>query len=248
MRSDMKKVVVERPRGQSWVPNRKFGARLRYVPDHDYEDEPKGVGISASYRDYGYGQKWFTDVLGPLERYLRSNVGRPWDKVYSEICAGLDKRKATGLHIFQHMEQFVEKNCYIGSDGKPYANPEGWDVRWFYVHPRTRLLCQAPARIGAHRRRRARLLTEDVKVLNLGNGRGYWKHDEIWYRVKLKYIFVDWRKRKESPAIWDIFAKKEVKLGWGGHWIAEEKKQCNHKELEEVRGLLEARQRRIRKM
>jgi len=66
--------------------------------------------------------------------------------------------------------------------------------------------------------------------------------------VKLKYIFVDWRKRKDPPAIWDIFAKKEVKLGWGGHWIAEEKKQCNHKELEEVRGLLEARQRRIKKM
>lgn len=41
MRSDMKKVVVERPRGQSYVPNRKFGARLPYLPDHDYDEQPK---------------------------------------------------------------------------------------------------------------------------------------------------------------------------------------------------------------
>ena len=26
--------------------------------------------------------------LGPLKRFLRSRVGRPWDTVFSEVCAG----------------------------------------------------------------------------------------------------------------------------------------------------------------
>ena len=111
----MKKVVVERPRGQSYVPNRKFGARLRYVPGHDYEEQPKRVGISASYRDYGYSAKWFTDVLGPLKRFLEKNVGRTWNNVYSEMCASLDKRKATGKHIFDHAMDMVETHCFIGA-------------------------------------------------------------------------------------------------------------------------------------
>jgi hypothetical protein len=62
----MKKVVVERPRGQSYVPNRKFGASLPYLPDHDYDEQPKYMGISASYRDYSYSAKWLKDLLGPL--------------------------------------------------------------------------------------------------------------------------------------------------------------------------------------
>ena len=28
----------------------------------------------------------------PLERYLHQQVGRPWDAVYAEICAGIDRR------------------------------------------------------------------------------------------------------------------------------------------------------------
>jgi hypothetical protein len=114
----MKKVVVERPRGQSYVPNRKFGARLPYLPDHDYDEQPKRVGISASYRDYGYSAKWFTDVLGPLRRFLEKNVGRPWNDVYSEMCTSLDKRKATGKHIFDHAMDMVETNCFLGANGK----------------------------------------------------------------------------------------------------------------------------------
>src|SRR5262249_24318389 len=106
MRSDMKKVVVERPRWGSRVRNQKFGVRLRYVEGHDYEEQPKKTKGFESYHD-GWGKE-FTDVLNPLKRFLRTNVGRPWDKVYSVLCAGLDKRKTTGLHIFQHLKQMIE--------------------------------------------------------------------------------------------------------------------------------------------
>lgn len=40
MRPDMKKVVVERPRWGSRQSNRKFSARLKYVPGHEYAEQP----------------------------------------------------------------------------------------------------------------------------------------------------------------------------------------------------------------
>jgi hypothetical protein len=248
MRADMKKVVVERPRGGSRQRNNKFGARLRYIPDHDYDDQPKKARGFESYGSDGRG-KWFTDVLGPLERFVRSNLGRPWDKVYSELCAGLDKRKVTGLHIFQHLDDFVERNCYLGADRKPYTTRYGnpWPVSSFYVHPRTGLLCEAPPGMGARKRRRAKLLSEDVTLLHLGNNRAYRKHDGIWYRAKLKYVFVDWRK-EYAPTVWDIFLKRRVQLSYGSQWVAVEKKQCNHDELKEVQRLLQERERKIRRM
>ena len=37
MRADMHKVVVERERGRSTWKNRKWGKRLPFIPDADYE-------------------------------------------------------------------------------------------------------------------------------------------------------------------------------------------------------------------
>jgi hypothetical protein len=246
MRSDMKKVVVERPRGQSYVPNRKFGARLRYIPDHEYEEQPKRVRISESYRDYGYSGKWFTDLLGPLGRFLRSSLGRPWNDVYSELCAGLDKRKATGLHIFQHVEQMVERHCHLDDDGNVYGND--WrhgQIRGFFVHPRSGVLCEAPRETNREHRRR-RLLATPVTRLELGDNAAYQKHNDVWYRVKLKAVYVNWR--HNSPKIWDIFLKRETVLRPGWNWVATEKKQCNRNELRTVRYLLAEREYKIRRM
>jgi hypothetical protein len=241
----MKKVVVERPRGQSSVPNRKFGARLRYIPGHDYEEQPKRVGISASYRDYGYCEKWFTDVLGPLQRFLRRSVGRPWNDVYSEMCAGLDKRKTTGQHIFDHVKQMVAIHCFMGANGKV------WHLFWhypvevegLYVHPQTGLLCWAEP---PNRRelKRKKLLAEDVTWLESTHETGFRKHEGIWYRVTFKHVYIHWRQEPEK--VRDIFLKKDVWLGYGWNLVVLAKKQCNREELKRVRYLLWERERKIK--
>src|SRR5215470_5348900 len=149
MRSDMNKIVVERERVGSWKPNHKWGKQLTYIPGCDYEDEPKWVS-SSRHRQYGYSKR-FSDVLNPLEGFLRKNIGRPWDKVYGELRKGLDVRKVTGLHIFQHLEGMVELKCFEDEEGRVRAY---CGYRWiedghplvsgFYVHPRTRLLQYVP--------------------------------------------------------------------------------------------------------
>jgi hypothetical protein len=246
----MKKVVVERPRWGSRQSNRKFSARLKYIPGHDYEEQPrKAYGFESHVIDRGskYFEKEFTDVLGPLKRFLRKNVGRPWDKVYSELCSGLDRRKVTGLHIFQHLEHFVETNCHM-IEGQPYSLRYfgGYRVRWFYVHPQTGLLCEAPDGPGARKRKRAEALAEEVTFLRLNDDVGYRKHQDIWYRVNLRRVDVRTWKPEHAVVIYDIFRKREVVLYYGEHWVATEKKQCNHQELKDVERLLLERKKKIK--
>jgi hypothetical protein len=47
---------------------------------------------------------FFHDKLAPAERWLASNVGRPWGKVRAEMFARFDTRTTAGRHlVFDHM-------------------------------------------------------------------------------------------------------------------------------------------------
>jgi hypothetical protein len=171
MRADLHKVVVERERYGSSRKSRKWGQRLAFVPDADYDDQPKFVS-SARRRQYGWDSKRFSDVLGPLEGFLQSNLGRPWDKVFSELRQGLDVRKVTGRHIFDHLRRMVETDCSIGADRKVYADPYGYEVTGFYVHPRTKLLCLA-TRPSARERRKRRLMQQEIDEFRIDDTRSF---------------------------------------------------------------------------
>lgn len=55
--------------------------------------------------------KEFHDKLGPVYRYLQSQVGRPWDKVRSEVFEKFDARTTAGRHILHdHLLSLVEYN------------------------------------------------------------------------------------------------------------------------------------------
>lgn len=168
MRPDMAKVVTERPRaGHDWNKNRrndKTATRGRVrVADLDDDDLPPLVSRAAKHpvsprRPENRGwvdAKSFSDLIGPLRRYLRKQVGRPWDTVWSELSATLDKRSVSGSHIFDHIEREVELHCYRYR-GRIYMRPRFYgaahEVEGLYVHPGTRLLCWTP-----RRRWRARL-------------------------------------------------------------------------------------------
>jgi hypothetical protein len=78
MREDMSKVVIERPRSGHSLPGYKTRLRVRhYDPEKDYDDLPKRVSGSRSKYIRAGEIKYFSDLLGPLRRFLRKNVGRP---------------------------------------------------------------------------------------------------------------------------------------------------------------------------
>lgn len=116
MREDMDEVIIERPRR----PKNKRGKEKyhrRRAPGIPLEDLPSKESHKRSHIDRRYPN----ENLSPLQRYLESNVGRPWNKVYSEICENLNTNSAVQYHILQHIYDFLYDKTFIGPDGRVWA-------------------------------------------------------------------------------------------------------------------------------
>lgn len=131
MRTDMFKVIVERPRGYK-------GSETRADRRRNDFDGPQFLGMRA-----GYGYRALNENLRPLQRYLRSQVGRPWSKVYSEIARTIDRRNTVQQHVYQHIEDFVAVKV-AWQDGRLVDLDAYGGIKELsqelYVDPRTGLL------------------------------------------------------------------------------------------------------------
>ena len=185
MRSDMKKVVTERPRSGGGIKSPKGDARA--WQEFAAEDYPRREKIAVKWSRYS---KNFTDVLGPLYHYLLKQVGRKWDAVYSEICANLPKTSMQNRHIYTHIWQFVEKHVLM-VNGLACYNHGRWIgeplISWgrftqLYIHPGNGLLCKAKKRISFKSRYRPQPepLVPGIKVYP---GVQYHKVKGVWYEV-----------------------------------------------------------------
>jgi len=140
MRKDMAKVIVERPRHNSRHGHFTPG-RSRVLTDDD------GVPYRAREKPRKQEKtKNLNEHLGPLKRYLEGQVGRPWNKIYSEISEHLKVTNPVQQHVRDHLDDFVAvktrmENGRVMSQHK-YLGPVPLDQEWrrFYVHPKTGLL------------------------------------------------------------------------------------------------------------
>src|SRR5215475_6473969 len=231
MREDMSKVVIERPRSGHSLPSYKTRLRIRrYDPEKDYEDIPKRVSGSRSKYVRAGETKYFSDFLSPLRRFLRTNVGRPWDLVYSEMKESLDDRKVTGRHVFEHVDREVETHALIGEDGELYKLEYGGrllPIYEFYVDPRTGLLCWSDYNPWRRARGKSKTAGEEINHVRLGANTGYVKMKGIWYFIEFKsYEKEDDRDQANQPlrsiSIPEISSASLLLL---------RKKQLSHKEL-----------------
>jgi hypothetical protein len=212
---------------------------LPFIPDNDYEDEPKRI---SSGRDRQYvDPRTFTDVLNPLKRFLQKNIGRPWDKVYSDLRGGLDVRKVTGRHVFQHLERMVELNCFEDENRQIQYLDESrqWrrpGVEGFYVHPRTGLLSYAP-RTSKAEAQRGSLDRRPVEGFWIDDTRAYRIVNGIWYVVNHQIVRVS-RKAASFPEAWDAVRRAKVRLHTGNNFVAIQKTQCNREQIAEVQKLI----------
>jgi hypothetical protein len=100
--------------------------KLHNLFEHGLEAAPQQLSMRCRHRD-----KWLNENLAPLRRFLRSQVGRPWDLVRSDIAAHVRRTSAVQAHIFEHLEDYVQTDVTI-VDGVPYAR------RWGRFEPLTR--------------------------------------------------------------------------------------------------------------
>lgn len=116
MRPDMSKVIVERERINSADKFHSSRHSKKFKPK-DLEDAVTYEGMTRRYRYFHGDAKQLNENLSPLKRYLRSCVGKPWDKVYSEINKHIDVNNAVQAHIRQHIKQYIEFNPIKDTQG-----------------------------------------------------------------------------------------------------------------------------------
>lgn len=183
MRNDLAKLTTERERRGSNGISKKYGGRVRIVhdPEHDYEDEVGGFHSSARRRVWGYDAKEFSDVLNPLLGNLRKNVGRPWNDVFSEFCACLDRRSNSGYHIYTHLMMEVTTNAFFQNGILCHRTRYGWirKVYGYYVHPETGLLQYEPVK---RRHKKEKPITK----INLEGGSWFERENDLWYHCHIE--------------------------------------------------------------
>jgi hypothetical protein len=247
MRYDMAKVVTERPRRGHGNPSKKWGRRLRRE-EYDADDHGATRAPIARRHEYGWEAKEFSDLLGPLRRYLRKQVGRPWEKVWSEITSTLDSRSLTGSHIFDHIRSDVEQHVWIGSDGRLYHNCRSWPapIGGLYVHPTTTLLCYAREswrgfRGGPFVKARAALRAFGIDASTAAEIRRYrvdgmrvWERRECGWFIHT-YCYV-------PEQLVRVVARgdgREVRVYSAPHYERAATKQASKKEIRDARRMLE---------
>lgn len=140
MRADMFKVIVERPRwGASHAPPVKL--------KKDRDTDRKFIGLKRHAIEQAPYYKSLNENLAPLVRFIRKQVGRRWDDVFSEICAHLDTGSTVKMHVRTHLKDFVLFGISYGRHGELLhkGHPIEVDRRnfyWpeFYVDPEDGLL------------------------------------------------------------------------------------------------------------
>lgn len=114
---------------------------------NQYEHAP--MHESMKYR-HGGGSKSLNDNLEPMMRLLNTSVGKNWNKVHAALCGRLSKRTVAGLHVFNHLYDFVyEKTIVEGNKifyyrfGKyqELISTEKWPK--FYINHKTGQLMKA---------------------------------------------------------------------------------------------------------
>jgi hypothetical protein len=195
MRKDMSKVIVERQRRGSGGRAGMRPGRSVIVADDDGEPLRAPRGGRAPVRK-PVKTKWLNENLAPLKRYLRKQVGRPWNKVYSEISENLKPTSTVQQHVRDHIEDFVALKTRT-KDGAIFAAGK-WggeraladEYRPFFVHPRTKLLLANPdyrswskqaraKRAAADKERAERMRVIDAKT------QLHKLRDDVWWEVKL---------------------------------------------------------------
>jgi hypothetical protein len=247
MRKDMAKVVTEAPRRGHSNRSSKWGRRLT-KDEYALDDHGANRAPVSRHRQYGWNAKEFSDSLGPLRGYLRKQVGRPWDKVWSEIANTLDSRSLTGQHIFDHIRWEVELEAWAGADGRLY-HKRRWGaielLSGLYVHPVTRLLAwKSERRLAfgyvAFRKAHAALRTFGIAASTVQEVRRY-RIDglQVWEcRDRCWFVHSYRRVPEELIRIVTRSDGREVPIFGSAHLERTATKQASKKEIRDAQALL----------
>lgn len=203
MRPDMEKLLTECYRHGKDRDHRRKRIQDKQLP---IEEAPIRESFSKWAVAHWQGKEQ-ADNLAPLKRFLQRSVGKLWNDVYSEICQNINTNKATDIHILQHLDWMVEKNTFVGEDGKVWFYSSGGDPspiedRWayseqYYVCPKTGTLQKQGRKKTTYKHK------PEVHKITISNDSQAFQIDGIWYIVTL-------RKRDDRDRRWSVVWAKFI--------------------------------------
>jgi hypothetical protein len=226
MRSDMWKVIVERPRGGAG------GERTRRIAKLPYRDED-GSTLAKLEPMRRERTKWLSENLNPLKRFIEKQVGRPWSKVYSEIRAHVRFENTVQQHVLVHLDQMIARQVKI-VDGVVYelGHWKPWPLRRgaLYVDPRTDIV----RRVVVKKKQRRRVDPDRIIVHAFTHLR---RIDGVWYRVELAKIPEDGLYKLRDAVLkrqlFEVVSALRVEHGRAGVY-AVSKRQLSKRELKKL--------------
>lgn len=191
MRKDMGKLVHEtarrKRRAKAVCPNRRLQGR-----------DPDELPSRAPMRERGLEVGFHTTFRpSPLNRMLDSMVGRPWTKVFSEMCRTFDRRNPLERDHRRWLTGQVACNTeLVGNEVVVRTATSGLQpltaiCEDYYVHPKSGLLLRShPGAAHEHRERirahkEQRLRDEQARMRPLDERRQLHCIDGLWYEIAL---------------------------------------------------------------
>lgn len=194
----MDKVIVERPRYGSRLKSRKKGYR-KYVASTPVENLPVREPMLGRWQGM---ERFLNEHLGPMKRFLRSNVGRPWEKVHEELCEHISFANPVQSHVLDHIFDFVHQ--YVEVINRRHVIKIKHEYWWgprrlrqgeMYICPKTRILRVVLGPKHKPKRERQFCQTATLKYL---------QKDNLWWEVKLCLT-------PENPENqWDVWLEQNV--------------------------------------
>lgn len=180
MRSDLAQLLVEHPRhnaGEYYRVHRRKANR-------DPEEASTKEGMRRLYVE----RKQFGEYFAPVKGFLRKNVGRPWDRVFSELSASLSGGGAVIDHVKLHvLRDFVilqprwcdgvacyPPHSFAGFRARPMPITQQFNGG-FYVDRQGVLRQARPEPRKRHKRKASGIAIDEQS--------SYYKINEVWYRV-----------------------------------------------------------------
>lgn len=247
MRHDMAKIVAEPPRRGHAAPSTKWGRRLG-KGEHDADDHGPTRAPIARRRQYGWHGKESSDALAPLRRYLRKQVGRRWNTVWSEITGSHDGRSLSGGRILDHIRAEVASHTFLAADGRLFeAGRSGpVPVGGLYVHPTTGLLCYAPEpwrgkRTSSFNKAQAALRAFGIEIATTADAERYRIDDmRVWERQKSGWLIHTYRLVPEQLVRTITWGDgRQVSIHAVAHYARVTTTQASRKQIARARPMLE---------
>jgi hypothetical protein len=215
MRSDMFKVIVERPR----TGGSRAKTRLPRNKSFDEESICENESMRIRYKRLG-DWKQLNENLRPLQRFLAKNVGRPLDKVWSEICQGLNTNSTVQKHVLDHAIEYVNKLiriddgvAFVVGSGKYSGQPHYCRSGDFYVDSHGILCVQGKVRERVQPVKPITFIDGDIRY---GLINGCW-FELLMKELPEKRLVPQWSTLKSAfvkemiyPNVMDAYAKVTV--------------------------------------